>query len=366
MPGKRLSLVERAQMAALFEAGESFSAIGRAIGRAASTVSREFGRSHVYRGAHVHSRIARHPRRQRAHGTGWGGTYRWAYSFEVAHRKARERARRPRPRRLTPAWGQRSELGEIVFRLLESKWSPGQISGWLKVEFAGRPEMQVSHETIYQAIYYQARGEMKRHLEHQIALRQGRVKRRPQSRSAAAVRGKPWATVRISERPAEADDRAVPGHWEGDLIIGARASSAIITLVERTTRFVLLGALPESRVSEQVVDVLISLMGQLPQHLRKTLAWDQGAEMASHAEFTLATDCKVFFCDPHSPWQRGSNENTNGLLRQYFPRTSTDFRTWTQTALDQVADELNARPRQTLDFRTPAQRLNQLLVATTA
>jgi IS30 family transposase len=266
---------------------------------------------------------------------------------------------------LLQGWGQSTQLGVVVFDRLERKWSPEQISGWLKTEFPGRPEMQVSHETIYQAIYYQARGELKRHLAHQLALRQGRVARRPQSRAAAAMRGKPWATVRISDRPAEAADRAVPGHWEGDLIIGSRTSSAIITLVERSSRFVLLGSLPESRVSEHVVDVLIRLMGSLPSHLRKTLAWDQGAEMAQHADFTLATDCKVYFCDPHSPWQRGSNENTNGLLRQYFPRTSTDFRTYTQTDLDTIAEELNSRPRQTLGFHTPAERLNELLVATT-
>ncbi|RMI08840.1 IS30 family transposase, partial [Cellulomonas triticagri] len=155
-------------------------------------------------------------------------------------------------------------------------------------------------------------------------------------------------------------------HWEGDLIIGARGSSAIITLVERSTRFVMLGALPGSRVSEEVTRVLIDLMGRVPAQLAKTLTWDQGSEMARHAAFTLATGCQVFFCDPHSPWQRGSNENTNGLLRQYFPRSSTDFRTWTQDDLDAVARQLNGRPRETLDWQNPAQRLNDLLVATAA
>jgi IS30 family transposase len=174
------------------------------------------------------------------------------------------------------------------------------------------------------------------------------------------------AGFHISDRPAEAGDRAVPGHWEGDLIIGARGSSAIITLVERATRYVMLGALPHSRVSEDVTGVLTTLMGRLPGELRKTLTWDQGAEMARHATFTLATDCRVFFCDPHSPWQRGSNENTNGLLRQYFPRSSTDFRTWTQEALDEVARELNGRPRETLNWRNPAQTLDNFLVATAA
>ncbi|MEU8210332.1 IS30 family transposase, partial [Micromonospora sp. NPDC049044] len=153
-------------------------------------------------------------------------------------------------------------------------------------------------------------------------------------------------------------------HWEGDLVIGARGASAIITLVERATRYVMLGALPESRVSEQVIDTLTALMRRLPAELRKTLTWDQGIEMIQHPVFTLATDCKVYFCDPHSPWQRGSNENTNGLLRQYFPRSSTDFRTWTQDDLDAVARELNGRPRQTLDWQNPAEVLHKHLVAT--
>ena len=241
-----------------------------------------------------------------------------------------------------------------------------QISRWLRATHPERPELQVSHETIYQAIYYQARGQLRRELTRQVALRSGRQERRPQSRAAAAGRGnRPWVRdFHISTRPAEAIDRAVPGHWEGDLVIGARGTSAIITLVERATRYVMLGALPESRVSEHVIDVLTALMARLPAELRKTLTWDQGAELAQHATFTLATDCRVFFCDPHSPWQRGSNENTNGLLRQYFPRSSTDFRTYTQHDLDTIARELNGRPRQTLNWRNPAEALNEHLVAT--
>jgi IS30 family transposase len=253
---------------------------------------------------------------------------------------------------------------QVVPKLVQ-RWSPRQISTWLQVRFPDRPELQVSHETIYQAIYYQARGGMRAELARQVALRSGRARRRPQSRAATAARSKPWVTdLNICTRPAEATDRAVPGHWEGDLLIGARGASAIITLVERTTRYVMLGALPGSRASDQVTTVLIDLMRRLPTELAKTLTWDQGAEMAAHATFTLATNCQVYFCDPHSPWQRGSNENTNGLLRQYFPRTSTDFRTWTQHDLDTIARELNGRPRQTLGWANPAETLNAYLVAT--
>jgi len=260
-------------------------------------------------------------------------------------------------------------LWQVVQEKLAQRWSPMQIARWLRVQYPDRSERWVSHETIYQAIYFQARGGLRQELARQVALRSGRSRRRPQSRLAAAERagrGKPWLTdLHISTRPAEAADRAVPGHWEGDLIIGARGSSAIITLVERATRYVMLGALPDSRVSEAVIDVLIGLMRRLPGELRKTLTWDQGSELARHAEFTLATDCRVYFCDPHSPWQRGSNENTNGLLRQYFPRSSTNFRTISQHELDAVARELNGRPRQTLNWQNPAEVLNNLLVATT-
>ncbi|MFE9188648.1 IS30 family transposase, partial [Micromonospora sp. NPDC007208] len=251
---------------------------------------------------------------------------------------------------------------------LAQRHSPWQIARSLRREFPERPEMWVSRETIYQAIYFQARGGMRQELARQVALRSGRALRRPQSRQASAGRGsRPWVRdFHISTRPAEVEDRAVPGHWEGDLVIGARGASAIITLVERATRYVMLGALPESRVSERVIDTLTGLMRRLPTELRKSLTWDQGIEMIQHPVFTLATDCKVYFCDPHSPWQRGSNENTNGLLRQYFPRSSTDFRTWTQDDLDAVARELNERPRQTLDWQNPAEVLHKHLVATAA
>jgi len=258
-------------------------------------------------------------------------------------------------------------LWQVVRDKLAQRWSPVQIARWLRVEFADRPELWVSHETIYQAIYFQTRGLLRQELARQVALRSGRTRRRPQSRAAQAGRGnKPWVRdFHISSRPAEAADRAVPGHWEGDLIIGARGASAIITLVERASRYVMLGALPDSRASEHVIDVLIALMRRLPAELRKTLTWDQGGELAQHTTFTLATDCQVYFCDPHAPWQRGSNENTNGLLRQYYPRTSTNFRTISQTELDAVARELNGRPRQTLHWHNPADTLNNYLVATT-
>ncbi|MBX6723974.1 MAG: IS30 family transposase [Dactylosporangium sp.] len=285
----------------------------------------------------------------------------------MAQRHAEQRARRARTGKLRPRWGQpMPPLWEIVKDKLAKRWSPVQIARWLRREYPESPERWVSHETIYQAIYFQARGGMRQELARQVALRSGRRQRRAQSRQATAGRGsRPWVRdFHISTRPAQVADRAVPGHWEGDLLIGARGASAIITLVERTTRYVMLGALPESRVSEHVIDVLTSLMRRLPAELRKTLTWDQGIEMIQHANFTLATDCKVYFCDPHSPWQRGSNENTNGLLRQYFPRSSTNFRTYTQADLDAVARELNARPRQTLNWQNPAEALNAYLVAT--
>ncbi|MFI0358018.1 IS30 family transposase [Actinomadura sp. 9N407] len=379
MPGRRLTSAERAQIEVLFGAGRSFPQIAEAIGRDRSTVWREVDRNHSYRRSDAGGGGARHPgRATTARPDGLGGLYRWTYSHVAAHRKAQERARRHRPGKLIGNSGNKGRarcagrLWPVVRDLLIARWSPQQIAAHLAATHPHQPELQVSHETIYQAIYYQSRGRMRAELARQLggrrALRTGRTARRPQSRLARAERSpKPWtADLHISARPAQATDRAVPGHWEGDLIIGARGTSAIITLVERTTRFVMLGSLPDSRVSEQVTDVLIGLMRRLPAELAATLTWDQGSEMARHATFTLATGCQVYFCDPHSPWQRGTNENTNGLLRQYFPRSSTDFRTHTQHDLDEVARELNARPRQTLDWKTPAQALNQFLVATAA
>ena len=376
MPGKRLTSEERAQIEVLFGQGLSTPQIADAIGRDRATVWRELRRNNSHRGAGIQDGAV-HPRRRGGYvaGTGyvkgWGGVYATRYSHQRAQAKADRRAKRPRACKLRPHRGQPASLPHVwaqVKAKLDQKWSPLQISRWLREQYPDQPEWWVSTETIYQAVFYQARGALRDEVARQVQLRSGRASRRPQSRVAAAARSrKPWVEgFHISTRPAEVADRAVPGHWEGDLLIGARGSSAIVTLVERTTRYVMLGALPDSRVSQEVIDVLIKLMGRVPEQLRKTLTWDQGAEMAQHPTFTLATDCRVYFCDPHSPWQRGSNENTNGLLRQYFPRSSTDFRTYTQEDLDAIARELNGRPRMTLGWRNPAEALTTLLVATTA
>jgi IS30 family transposase len=252
--------------------------------------------------------------------------------------------------------------------MLEQRWSPQQVAAGLVATYPDQPEMRVSHETIYQAVYVQGRGGLRAELSRQVALRSGRVSRRTRPAAGGALRSRrPWLEgFHISSRPAEAADRAVPGHWEGDLVIGAYGRSAIVTLVERSTRYVMLGALPDGRASDAVISVLSSLIGRLPVELRRSLTWDQGVELAHHAKFTVVTDCPVFFCDPHAPWQRGSNENTNGLLRQYFPKGQTDFRQISQDELDAVARQLNGRPRKTLNWHNPAEALNQVLVATAA
>jgi len=250
------------------------------------------------------------------------------------------------------------ELRAWVQGKLEANWSPEQISAMLVAEFGGRPEMRVSHETIYQALYVQGRGALRRELARH--LRTGRALRRPR-RKDGERRGKIPGMVNISERPAEAQDRAVPGHWEGDLIIGTR-DTAIGTLVERSTRFVLLLHLPAGHDTAAVADAMTAAMGSLPAQLRRSLAWDQGKEMTGHARISLATGLDIYFCDPHSPWQRGSNENTNGLLRQYFPK-GTDLRAHSREHLEQVAAELNSRPRKTLGWKTPAQALDEFLAA---
>nr|WP_229076854.1 IS30 family transposase [Actinoplanes sp. DH11] len=273
--------------------------------------------------------------------------------------QARAEARRPRPK--VSKIAANPELRQAVQDGLDLKWSPEQIVRRLRRDFPDRPELHVTHETIYQALYVQGRGELRRELAK--ALRTGRTMRR--SRRQAQQRTPRMATemVMISERPAEVEDRAVPGHWEGDLIIGKDGRSAIGTLVERHTRYVLLVHLPLGRTADRVRDALVATVEHLPAQLLRSLTWDQGIEMSLHQQFTIATDTPVFFCDPHSPWQRGSNENTNGLLRQYFPK-STDLSGHDRDHLDAVAVELNGRPRKTLGWDTPAERFAKLLAET--
>jgi len=238
-------------------------------------------------------------------------------------------------------------------------WSPRQISARLVVDHPGDEAMRVSHETIYETLYVQARGELRTELK--VALRKGRTRRVAQGATrvkAARIAG----MVNISERPPEVADRAVPGHWEGDLIIGKGGKSQVATLVERSSRLVMLLRVPHDRTADRVALILAQAMRQLPEYLARSLTWDQGVELAAHAEFTVATEIPVFFCDPHSPWQRGSNENTNGLIRQYLPK-GTDLSWHTQSQLDEIADKLNGRPRETLGWETPAERLNSFLVA---
>ena len=364
MVGRRLTLVERGQIEVLWGQGWRIPAIAGAIGRDRTVVWREVTRNNSYR-----TPGTKHPVGRRGDSAGgMGGAYRWTYTAAWAHQQAGERARRPKPRKLVPGYAKpKPFLAGVVTQRLRKRWSPRQIAAWLRLEYPDQPEMHVSHETIYQAIYVQGRGSLRAELGYQKALRSGRSARRPAPPAVAARRGeRAWLQdFHISTRPAEATDRAVPGHWEGDLVIGARGSSAIVTLVERSTRFVMLGALPGGRTSNEVIAVLRHLMGRVPEQLRRSLTWDQGIEMRHHAQFTLTSGCPVFFCDPHSPWQRGSNENTNGLLRQYVPRSSTNFRDWDQDALDAVAQELNERPRETLGWHNPAEELNKLLVAST-
>jgi IS30 family transposase len=270
--------------------------------------------------------------------------------------QARADARRPRPK--TRKMAADAELHRVVQDHLARKRSPEQIAAILRREHPDRPEWHVVHETIYQALYVQGRGELRRELAR--ALRTGRTIRKPRRLPGQRQPRFISPMVMISERPSEAEDRAIPGHWEGDLIIGKDNASAIGTLVERATRYVMLVHLPHGRTAEHVRDALIDTVQTLPTHLTQSLTWDQGAEMAGHAAFSLATDIPVYFCDPASPWQRGSNENTNGLLRQYFPK-GTDLSVHSPEHLAFVAAELNDRPRKTLGWDTPAERLTKLL-----
>jgi transposase, IS30 family len=324
--GRYLAVREREEIAVGLAAGESVRAIAARLGRAPSTVSREIRRN---------SRGRRH------------------YRALAAQGQAQWRAARPKTAKLAG----NAVLRAWVQEKLEQRWSPEQISVMLKREFPGDAEMRVSHETIYQAIYVQGRGALRRELA--ACLRTGRALRKPR-RKEGERRGKIPGMVMISERPAEAEDRAVPGHWEGDLIIGAANRSAIGTLVERSTRFVMLLHLPDGYGPERVAAAMTQAMGGLPDAIRRSLTWDQGKEMAGHAQIAVAADLDIYFCDPHSPWQRGSNENTNGLLRQYFPK-GTDLAAHSREHLQAVADELNSRPRKTLGWKTPAQALDEVL-----
>ncbi|MFJ6523558.1 IS30 family transposase [Streptomyces filamentosus] len=272
--------------------------------------------------------------------------------------QARADARRPRPK--PGKIGQNPELRDFIQAHLTRRWSPEQICQALRRQFPDRPEMRVTHETVYQALYVQGRGELRCELVK--ALRSGRAMRRPHRQSNKRQPRAVKDMVMISERPAEVTDRAVPGHWEGDLILGKDNRSAIGTLVERSTRYLMLVHLPVDHTALATRDALAQTVKTLPAHLRRSLTWDQGSEMAAHKTFTLATDVLVYFCDPASPWQRGSNENTNGLLWQYFPK-GTDLSQHTREDLDTVAAELNSRPRKTLGWETPAERLQQLLAA---
>jgi IS30 family transposase len=269
-----------------------------------------------------------------------------------AERGAQRRLSRPKPTKLV---GCPRLLAEVK-KGLELEWSPVQISARLKVDFPDDLEMRISHETIYQSLYVQSRGELRRQLTRQ--LRTGRSTRRTQGRLER--RGKIPDMVNISERPAEVEDRAVPGHWEGDLLVGKGNRCFIATLVERQTRYVMLAQLGNDRTTEHVIGALKQRIQTLPEHLRRSLTWDQGLELSAHQKFQVATGVEVYFCDPRSPWQRGSNENTNGLLRQYLPKGS-NLAAHTQAELDQIAARLNGRPRQTLGWMTPTEKMQQLL-----
>jgi IS30 family transposase len=323
-----LTLAEREEISRGMVAGRSLRSIAASLGRAPSTVSREINRNGGRRG----------------------------YRASTADQAAWDRACRPKPCKLF----QNHALARIVARKLRGLWSPEQIAGWLKSAYPDDENYQVSHETIYRSLFIQARGALKKELlQH---LRRTRAMRRSRHHTQKTeTHGRITGTVSIRERPAAVEDRAVPGHWEGDLIIGSR-NSQIATLVERHTRYVMLVKV-KSKDSKTVINALIKHAHKLPRELYKSLTWDRGKEMADHQRFSLDTDIKVYFCDPRSPWQRGSNENTNGLLRQYFPK-GMDLSNIHQNKLNAVARQLNERPRKTLNFRTPAERFNQCVAST--
>ncbi len=332
LPRKRsahtLSWREREEISRGIAAGASMRSIASSIGRAASTVSREIARN--------------------------GGSRK--YRANIADDAAWSRARRPKPCRLKVA----ARLRQVVATKLRMKWSPEQISGWLKREYLDDVTMQISHETIYRTLYIQARGALKRELMAHLRSRR-MMRRSKRSTTRGQPRGRIIDAVSISERPAEIEDRAIPGHWEGDLISGSN-NSHIATLVERQSRYTMLVKL-EGKDTDTVVGALIKQVRRLPSELRLSLTWDRGMEMARHKDFSIATDFDVYFCDPQSPWQRGTNENTNRLLRQYFPK-KTDLSPFSQADLDKVALQLNQRPRKTLNFASPAERFNECVALT--
>jgi IS30 family transposase len=320
-----LQLQEREEISRGLAGGMSIRRIARQLGRSASTVSRE---------------VRRHD--------GIDG-----YRACDADRQAWDRARRPKRCRLA----QHRRLQRAVARKLTRNWSPQQISTWLERRYAADETMRVSHETIYRTLFIQARGALKKELlSHLRSRRQMRSSKTPGQGG-----GQISEAISIRERPAEAEDRAVPGHWEGDLLCGGK-STQIATLVERHSRYVMLVRM-KNKDSEQVARALSKHILKLPATLRRSITWDRGSEMAAHKNFTVATDVKVYFCDPHSPWQRGSNENTNGLLRQYFPKGS-DLSVFSQRKLDSIAHELNQRPRMTLGWENPADTLSRAVAST--
>jgi IS30 family transposase len=331
---RRLSFEEREEIALLRASGLGVRAIARQLRRDPSTISREL------------RRVKHQPYQALRH--------RVQYRASTAQADADRLAKRPGEAKLA----RNLPLRRQVQQRLKEKHSPEQICHRLRQDYPNDPGMWVSHETIYQSLYVQGRGALKRDLVKH--LRTGRALRKPH-RTSTERRGRIPGMVNISERPAEADDRAVPGHWEGDLILGSTASgSAVGTLVERTTRFTMLLHLPDGHTADKVADAMITKIATLPEQLRRSLAWDQGTEMHRHAQITAATGMAIYFCDPHSPWQRGTNENTNGLLRQYLPK-GTDLSFYGPGMLDNIANELNARPRKTLNWRTPAEALDALL-----
>jgi len=323
-----LTVAEREEISRALMAGQSMRSIAARLGRAPSTISREIGRN--------------------------GG--RDGYRATLADQAAWERALRPKLCKLA----KNRVLAGVVADMLRMLWSPEQIAGWLQHTYPHDQDLHVSHETIYRSLFIQARGALKKELlEH---LRRTRGMRRSRSYTQkTAIHGQIVDAVSISERPASVDDRAVPGHWEGDLVFGS-GNSQIATLVERQTRYVMLLKL-EGKDSQTVVNALIKNARKLPQELYKSLTWDRGTEMHGHKRFTLATDIQVYFCDPQSPWQRGSNENTNGLLRQYLPK-GIDISGYSQAKLNSIARQLNERPRKTLGFQTPAERFSECVALT--